>query len=129
MNIRSGIDITSVERIQKDIENPQFLARILTPIEQEYVAQKRAQKGSTNESVASTIAGIFAAKEAVSKALKTGLLRGIGFADISIDHENGAPIVVLSEKAQKLLSPSHKTSVSISHDAGLAIALCTIIEF
>ena len=130
MNIRSGIDITAVERIEKNAENPRFLSRILTSVEQKYVQQKREQKGSTKTQIANTIAGIFAAKEAVSKALQTGLLKGIGFADITIDHaEGGAPVVLLSQKAQKLLSAAHKTSISIAHDGGFAVAVCTILEF
>ena len=80
------------------------MARILTKTEQEYVNKKQSQKGSSMLSISNTIAGLFAAKEAVSKALQTGLLQGIGFADITIDHNGGAPIVCLSQKAKKLLS-------------------------
>ena len=129
MNIKSGIDLVAINRIQKDAQNPQFTSRILTPTEQQYVRQKQAQSGSTNQSIANTIGGLFAAKEAVSKALGTGLLNGIGFADITIDHQNGAPVVLLSKKAQKLLSKPYCASVSISHDGGFAIAVCTIIEY
>ena len=128
MNIRTGVDIIDVKRIEKNAKNPRFLARILNSIELTYVQGKSAQKGATEAQVANTIAGLFAAKEAVSKALQTGLLQGIGFADITIDHKGGAPIVVLSKKAQKLLSTGYSISVSIAHDGGFAIASCTILE-
>jgi holo-[acyl-carrier protein] synthase len=68
------------------------------------------------------IAGHFAAKEAVSKALGTGFSSGIGFLDIEIDHlESGAPLVVLSPKVQTLF-PQSRILLSISHEKNMAVA-------
>lgn len=129
MTIKTGTDITSIKRIQKLVKNPAFLKRILTPTEQEYVQTKASRPNAKKSQICATIAGLFAAKEAVSKALQTGLLKGIGFADITIDHApSGAPIVVLSATAKKLIKGDYSISISISHDADFAIATCTLLE-
>lgn len=129
MIIRTGIDIIGVVRIQKAAQNSRFLPRILTQNERTYVESKLREENGKKTLPYETIAGLFAAKEAVSKALGTGLLKGIGFADIQIDHENGAPFVVLSQKALKRLAKNHSVAVSIAHDGGFAIANATILEW
>lgn len=129
MTIKTGTDIVQIKRIQKLAKNPAFLKRILTPTEQEYVQKKAERTNVKKMQVFATIAGLFAAKEAVSKALQTGLLKGIGFADITVSHtKTGAPVILLSAKAKKLLNDSHSISISISHDGEYAIATCTILE-
>ena len=129
MNIRTGVDIISVERIKKATQNDRFLHRILTESESKYVSSKILEKNGEKLLPYETIAGLFAAKEAVSKALGTGLLKGIGFADIEIRHNVGAPYVILSEKACKKLTKNHSVSVSIAHDGGFAVASANILEW
>ena len=70
------------------------------------------------------MAGLFAAKEAVSKALGTGFSQGIGPRDIEICHrESGAPYAVLhgaAEKRRKELGG--RIHVSVSHIQAIAMA-------
>lgn len=80
---------------------------------------------------AESFSGRYAAKEAVSKALGTGVMtEGIGFLDIEILlNENGAPYLVLhgNAKAKADSLGVISTSVSISHDGEYAISYCTML--
>lgn len=127
MTIKTGIDIIRVERIQKASQNSRFLHRILTESEIGYVESKMVDENGKKVLPYETIAGLFAAKEAVSKALGTGLLKGIGFKDIEIGHNNGAPFVILSPHAAKMLSKTYSAAVSIAHDGGFAVANASIL--
>jgi len=75
-----------------------------------------------------SIAGFWAAKEAISKALGCGIGRELSFHDIIIAKDpRGAPTFSLSKEAQKI----HKikeSSLSISHDGGFAIAVAVISQ-
>ena len=123
MKIESGIDIVEIARIEEALKNPKFLQKTLTETEREYVKKKTGRLGDSEVFPVATVAGIFAAKEAVSKAIGVGLLKGIGFFDIEIDHTPlGAPFVRLSAKARKIAGEG-EFSVSIAHDGGFAIAV------
>jgi len=111
-----GIDIVKVARFE-DISDA-FLQRVFTPREREYI--KNAQSA----------AGIFAAKEAVAKALGTGF-RGFSPCDIEILHkENGKPFVVLHNNAKKAAKKSRfrrvRLHISISHTDSDAVAVAVI---
>jgi len=72
-----------------------------------------------------SIAGRFAAKEAVLKALGTGYGNGIAFTDVRVFREPGkAPSVVLSGDAKKVASTLGITGwqLSISHSEEVALA-------
>lgn len=116
-----GIDIIEVDRIEKALEkNPRFLERILTKNEITYL------KG--NDKPVTTLAGYFAAKEAVSKALGTGF-RGFGFKDIEVHKgEMNRPRVFLYNKAKEQLEALEATEVwiSISHSKKDAVAQAII---
>lgn len=74
------------------------------------------------------IAGHFAAKEAVSKALGTGFSNGIGFLDIEISHlESGAPKVCLHHRAHELF-PECSVLLSISHEKNMAVAFALLLS-
>ncbi|BCD60223.1 MULTISPECIES: holo-ACP synthase [unclassified Nitratiruptor] len=114
-----GIDIVQIERIEKMIEKygQKGLERFLLP--QEIELAKKPQ----------TIAGFWAAKEAVSKALKTGIGKELGFHDIQIYKEkNGAPAFKLLNGKEKMFH-IQQTALSISHDAGVAVAVAVIIQY
>lgn len=114
-----GIDITSIDRIKKLDQS--VLNRLFTDSEQEYC--KRMKECETR------FAGRFAAKEAIVKSFGTGFAKSISFHDIEIlPNENGAPTVELRGKAKELF-PNHIIFLSISHDAGLAIATANLEEF
>lgn len=109
-----GIDIVQIERIRKAMENPHFAEKILTPEE---------ICSGTSRSIQSTAAS-FAAKEAFSKALGTGL-RGFGFGDISVLHEpSGKPYLKFSQKLENILSSMgiSDCNLSLSHEKDYAIA-------
>jgi holo-[acyl-carrier protein] synthase len=114
-----GTDIISIARIGKLKESA--LRRIFTESEIEYcsIGQRSTEK----------FAGRFAAKEAVLKALGTGLRNGITWKDVCIQKNDlNMPLVVLSGVAQKVFfeKAGNKISLSIAHDAGYAIAFAVI---
>ncbi len=103
-------DISRIERVMAE-RGPQFVQRLLAPNE---VAEPNFP---------STYAKRFAAKEAVAKALGTGIGEKLSFKDIRIDHAaSGQPIVVLSAEAQKLVGPQGKVHLSLSDEGGFALA-------
>lgn len=112
-----GIDITPIERIAAMSEKygNKFLSKVLAEGEQ----------GGNIE----TLAGLWAAKEAVAKALGTGFA-GFGPTDICI-HRNhlGAPTVELRGIALEVASARGIQSVlvSISHAASVAVA-CAVAQ-
>ncbi|MDR2151929.1 MAG: holo-ACP synthase [Helicobacteraceae bacterium] len=70
-----------------------------------------------------SVAGLWAAKEAVSKALGAGIGAKLNFHDITIiKSEEGAPIAVLSPRAAKRFGID-RLSTSITHEKGYAIAV------
>ena len=116
-----GIDIIEIHRIEQALKkNPKFLERILTDKEIVYIKE--------NDKPVATLAGYFAAKEAVSKALGTGF-RGFSFKDIEIHKdEKSRPWVFLHRNAKKQLENMGGTEVwiSISHSKTDAVAQAVI---
>ena len=112
-----GTDIIEIERINKAILNtPQFMLKSFTAKEQDYFRQRK--------NAVESIAGNFAAKEAISKALGTGF-RGFGLMDIEILRDDlGAPVVFLHGKAKDIKNKKNITNiwVSISHCKAYATA-------
>lgn len=125
MAITCGIDTIRISRI-RDLykrKSDLFLERIYTKSEMEVCLSK---KTGCMESLAAR----FAAKEAVSKALGTGIWRhGIRFTDIEIIvDESGKPSVLLHGNAKiefERIGGLH-AAVSISHDGDQAVAMCVI---
>ena len=117
-----GTDIIEIQRISKAIErNSNFIKKVFTENEQQYFKTWNNNKH--------TIAGIFAAKEAVSKALGTGI-RGFGLRDIEILHDNlNKPLVNLNLKViEKNNLKKYKFHLSISHSNDNAIAFAVLEE-
>ena len=122
MIIGIGTDIVEINRIEKVImRTSSFIEKSFTNNEIEYFKLK-GLKGNV-------IAGNFAAKEAISKALGTGF-RGFGLQDIEIlRDELGKPVANLSYKIYKLLDiKEFKIHVSISHSNENAIAYAVLEE-
>ena len=121
-----GIDIVKIERIVEAMQTAKFLDRVLSPDEKQYALSKSKEVTKEGfDSVAMTVAGLFAAKEAVLKALQVGMRAGYGFKEVVIDHDQlGAPVVTLSKKLEKVLLAKSKTKVyvSIAHDGQYAVA-------
>lgn len=121
MIIGIGVDIIEIERVRQAIQNNKnFLSKLFTEREIDYFISR-----NMNSEV---IAGNFAAKEAVSKALGTGI-RGFSFKDIEIlRNELGKPEVILHNGANlignKLVGNNNSLRIhlSISHNNSSAIA-------
>ena len=93
-----GTDIVKVERIKKSIKKKNFLKRVFN--KDEILKCKQMKKN------ANCFAKRFAAKEAFSKALGTGIAKGINFNEIVIlNKKNGKPFIKLLNYliAQKLM--------------------------
>ncbi|NBG87020.1 holo-ACP synthase [Isachenkonia alkalipeptolytica] len=116
-----GIDIIEIHRIERAIKkNPKFIHRILTEQEVDYITE--------NQKSTITVAGYFAAKEAVSKALGTGL-RGFSWKDVEIHKDsNHRPFAVLHNGAKEQLEIMGATEIwlSISHSKKDAVAQAII---
>ena len=122
MIIGIGTDIIEIERIEKAIKtNKSFLNKLFT--EDENILFK--SKAMRTE----VIAGNFAAKEAISKALGTGV-RGFSFKDIEIlRDELGKPVAKLNENVEKKIEGKlYKLNISISHNNTSAIAFAILEE-
>ena len=120
MKLSTGVDILEIERFQKTIERygERFLERIFTP-------RELAQVGNNIASLAAR----FAAKEAVSKALGTGL-GVVSFQHIEILRDDmRAPVLYLHEKARQRAGflGLQTWSVSLSHTDEYAVAFATAI--
>jgi len=120
MILRSGIDtieISRLEEIRPEIRE-RFISRVFT-------TQEIAQARNRND----VLSGLFAAKEAVSKALGTGIGR-VAWQDIEIIHLiSGQPTVHLHGHAEIVAEQLglEEWSVSISHDRNKAVALAVAI--
>ena len=111
-----GIDIIKVDRIKATLEKfgPRFSNRVLTPAEQRYVRDRPE-----------TMAGRWAAKEAVSKVLGLGV-RGIGWRDIEVERlPTGQPAVRLHGRAAARAEQlgMGRIALSISHESDYAVAI------
>ncbi len=125
-----GIDIVEVERIKKVVHkyNYKFLEKIFSNKEIEIFKQLKLY----NESTILKIAGRFAAKEAASKALGTGLRKGIKFSDFEITNDiNGQPLINFKGQAKETLNKYKKikSTVTISNEKLYAVALVTLVSF
>lgn len=120
MIVGTGIDIIEVERIKRACQRVGFLQRVYTDREREYF--------QTRGNNPQTIAGNFAIKEAVMKALGTGFGK-VGWQDIeALRKEAGKPYVILHGRAASYLSKigGVRVWVSISHIKELAVAQAII---
>jgi holo-[acyl-carrier protein] synthase len=106
-----GIDIIELDRIQKSIKNKRFIDRILTEREKAlYLSFEN------NNRRVEFVAGRFAAKEAVSKALGTGIGK-LSFQHIEVlPNELGAPTVQVRglEKDRIFLSITHSKTYAVA---------------
>ncbi|NMM62255.1 holo-ACP synthase [Clostridium sp. P21] len=112
-----GIDIVEIRRIKEAMEkHTNFIDRLFSKNEIEYFKVRNLR--------AEFVAGRFAAKEAVVKAMGTGF-SGFEIKDIEIDRTaSGKPIVVLRGKAKMIAQKygDYKIHVSISHSLDNAVA-------
>jgi len=103
------------------LKNPGFLPRFFTPEEQAHVQARGA-------GAPQSAAGIYAAKEAMLKALGTGIAP-IGLLEAGVTHApSGAPQAVLGPKATARLQTlgAEHMHISITHAEGIAVAVAVI---
>lgn len=122
MIVGIGNDIIEIERIEKAISKEGFKYKIYTQRELENI-KKRGNR-------AETYAGVFSAKEAISKAIGTGV-REFSLTDLEILNDDlGKPYVVVSEKLDKIIKSKkedYQIEISISHSKKYAIAMAIIL--
>ena len=119
MKIRTGCDLEGIARFEELLKKEHFCRRVYTEAEREHIVKS----GHSAQSAA----GIYCAKEAISKALGRGLF-GLQPAELGLVwDENGAPLVALTGSAA--VQYGHlQFAVSISHSGDMAMATCVILE-
>lgn len=118
MVVGIGVDIIEIRRIKKSFTNKNFLNKCYTCKEQELFCKD-------NITNFHSLAGNFAAKEAVSKVLGCGF-KNISLLDIEILREQSKkPYVILHNNAKNIGNTLGITNffISISHDKTSAIAM------
>ncbi|PIB23258.1 holo-ACP synthase [Amylibacter kogurei] len=127
MIIGVGTDLANIERIQGTLDRfgQRFKTRVFTEIEQ--------AKAERRKDVAGTYAKRWAAKEACSKALGTGLAMGIAWKDMAVANiSTGQPTMTLTGWAKRRLdelTPANHTAtihVSLTDDHPWAHAIVMI---
>ena len=118
-----GTDIISVNRIKKSLKNKNFLRKLFCKEEM----SKCSKLINSNNCYAKR----FAAKEAFSKALGTGIANGIRFNEIIImNQKNGKPFIKLKGKTMKIIKKKFKKkpkiALSLSDEKKYAVAFVTI---
>jgi len=121
MNVKAlGIDTVECQRIAEliDRHGRRFLDRVFTPAEQAYCLPRKRH--------VEHLAGRFAAKEAVLKALGTGWRDGIAWTDIEVvNNADGAPRVRLAGRCRQIADQDGYAGIliSISHTSYQAVAV------
>jgi len=108
-----GTDLANIERIQRTLERfgDRFRARVFTPTELAKAARRKDEAG--------TLAKRWAAKEACSKALGTGLAMGISWKDMGVvNRRGGQPTMLLTgwaaERLAAMTPAGHEAVVHVS---------------
>ena len=119
-----GTDIIKIQRIEKSIKKNSLKIRLFN---QEEIKKCENIKNSLN-----CYAKRFAAKEAFSKALGTGISKGINWNEILVLNEkNGKPFIKLLNKTKKVVEKKlkkrkFKISLSLTDEDNYAVAFVTI---
>ena len=118
-----GSDIINISRIKKSLKNKNFQNRCFS--------KNEIKAAENNSNKVASYAKRFAAKEAFSKALGTGISGGISFKDISIqNNKKGKPDIELLGKTktivQKIIEKKYKIFLTISDEQKYALAMVVI---
>jgi holo-[acyl-carrier protein] synthase len=109
-----GVDSIDVDRIARALERSgeRFIERILTPNERADLAARQAPN------VANFVAKRFAAKEAVSKALGTGIRGIVGFQSFEVSHTPmGQPLLLANGEIHRAFGVDSLSATGLSADA------------
>ncbi len=116
-----GVDTASVTRIKKSIQRDSFVKKVYGDGERAFLLKLK--------NGAASFAANFAAKEAFSKAMGTGILTGhFNLCDVEVlRKKTGAPYIVLSGKAKQLAEEKSITAhVSLTHEGDFATAFVVL---
>ncbi len=119
MIVGSGVDLIEIGRIAAAAQNPRFRERVYTP------GELADSKGAAHR-----LAGFFAAKEALLKAMGTGL-SSFSWREMEVGHnELGAPRFTVNGKVRDFLAAKRVTRIhlSISHSREYAVAQVILEE-
>ena len=119
--MRIGLDMVEISRMSDCLENAHFIERVFGEQERGELMLRRFAPQSA--------AAAFAAKEAFSKALGTGI-RGFSLTEVQLLHDElGAPYLSLSGRAERLAREKGMTfAVSLTHTKDLAAAVVVAQE-
>lgn len=125
MVVNIGTDIVEISRITDVVERQgdTFAKRILTGEE--------FQRYQVSQNKSAYLAKRFAAKEAIGKALGTGIGHGVSFQDINVmNNAKGAPEVTLTGGAARLMAEqgAHRVLLSLADERHYAIAYAILAE-
>ena len=118
-----GTDIVEIKRIETMTSLDKFASKILIHNEKEFY------DSLTNQKQIVYISKQFAAKEAIAKAIGTGIRNDTHFKNIEILRDkNGAPIFNALNKLEKIISDLGitKTHVSLADERDYAIAIAVL---
>lgn len=119
MKIYNGCDVESVARFEELLQKEHFCKRIFTEAEWAHITASGHKEA--------TAAGIYCAKEAISKALGRGLF-GLQPQELGLVwDEKGAPQAALTGSAARQYGHL-QLAVSISHTKDTAFATCVALE-
>ena len=120
-----GADLIEVSRVARAYERfgERFLKRLFTAEEQQYCMAR--------VDYACALAGRFAAKEAVVKALSPTAPTGLAYSDVAVRADGGRPIVELGGVAATLAAERgvDEVMVTISHEKGYAMAFAVALTY
>lgn len=121
MMVGIGCDVVEIARLEKLTHRDQFVSRVLTSEEHAIYRALNSRRQCQ------WLAGRYAAKEAIAKALGTGIGANFSFQDVSIlPNEHGAPIAILHQRRESHPLLPFRLMVSISHDGGVAMGIAML---
>lgn len=113
MILGTGTDLCNIERIERTLERfgDRFRNRVFTEVEQ--------QKAERRKDTPGTYAKRWAAKEACSKALGTGLRMGIAWKDMAVSNlSTGQPVMQVTgwaaERLAEMTPPGHEAVIHVT---------------
>lgn len=118
-----GTDIANISRIKKSLKNKDFIKRIFN--------KQEIKKCSRQLNKASCYAKRFAAKEAFSKAIGTGIAKGINFNEIIVHNiKSGKPKIRLAGKTKTAVGKimkKKKSNIFLSLSDEKLFAVATVV--
>ena len=119
-----GTDIANINRIKKSLKNKKFISRLFN--------KNEIKKCNNQINKANCYAKRFAAKEAFSKAMGTGIAKGMNFNEISVHNiKSGKPSIRLLGNTRKMVKKILKKKkfnifLSLSDDKPFAVATVVV---